>query len=211
MKTKKKMQISLAAVLLLVCGAAFAYTSKQEPAAMYFGFQPGYANMHYTKECLKTPSIDITNIGSVDSSGFAGRFYVGYDFNKNFGMEVGYVFLPKIKFNNVNALGYLPFDASFNQNIFDFCAKATLPLKYNIDLYGKAGAAIVVRDDFELSTGGQTAEADSQDTETVPAIGAGVDYGFNDHVFADLSYMHYFGKNDLQATDFVGIGLIYRI
>ena len=85
-----------------------------------------------------------------------------------------------------------------------------MPL-HNIDIYGKAGGAIVFQDDAKLSHKGQSiAESDSIYKKAVPMIGAGVDYGFNDHVFADLSYAHYFKQDGIQPTDFVGLGLVYR-
>lgn len=206
MKINKKMQISLAAALLLVCGTAFAYTVKQEPAAVYVGFQPGYANMHYDKKWFFGNDSSGT-VGSINNSGLAGRLYLGYDFNKNFGVETGYILLPKIKFNNIY---FSKANFSFNQNVFDFFAKLTMPLQYDIDIYGKAGVAMVVRDDAELSYEGQTAESNSIDRKTVPVIGIGADYGFNDHVFADLSYMRYFEQDDVKPIDFIGIGVVYR-
>ncbi len=204
----KKIQISLAAALLLVCGMTFAYTSQQEPSALYIGVQPGYANMHYTKEWL-TSGTNMT-VGSVKSSGFTGRFHVGFDFNKNFALETGVMFLPKIKFNNVRTSGSSAVDLSFNQSLIDVCAKANMPMKHNIDLYSKVGMAMVIRDGIQASSGGQTFQSDYQDKKIVPALGVGMDYGFNQHVFADLAYMHYFNKDDLEATDFVGLGVAYR-
>lgn len=203
----KKIQISLAAALLLVCGITFAYTSQQKPAAVYIGLQLGYANTHYTEQWLISGTTNIRTVGDVQNSGLAGRFHVGYDFNQYFALEAGLTFLPKVEFNDINSTGV---DVSFTQSIFDFCAKANLPLQYNIDLYGKAGFASVLRDDLEASAGNVRVETDYQDTKTVPALGAGMAYGFNDHVFVDLSYMHYFGKDDLQPIDFTGVGVVYR-
>jgi len=206
----KKVQLSLVTTLLLICGVTFAYTPQKDfSASTYIGVQLGYANTHYAKDWLTGGASNVT-VGDVNNSGLAGRFHVGYDFNKNFALEVGATFLPKVKFNNVSISGSSGVDLSFNQRIIDLCAKASLPCKYNIDLYGKIGVADVIRDDIEASAGGQTVRSDDQDAEAVPTLGAGIDYGFNDHVFADLAYMHYFGKNDLKATDFVGIGIAYR-
>jgi opacity protein-like surface antigen len=205
----KKIQISLAAASLLVCGMAFAYTSQQESSAFYVGVQPGYANTHYTKEWLIGDASN-TTIGSVKSSGFTGRFHVGFDFNKNFALEAGVMFLPKIKFNNVSISGSQGIDLSFNQSLIDICAKANMPMKHNIDLYSKVGFAAVVRDGIQASSGGQTVQSDYQDRNIVPAFGVGMDYGINEHVFADLAYMRYFSKNDLEAIDFVGFGMVYR-
>jgi len=209
MKKVEKSQISLLIVLLLVCGVTFAYTSKQYPTGVYIGMQLGGADTHYTEKWLTDDANDVT-VGSVNSSGLAGRFHVGYDYNKYFALEAGITFLPKVKFNNVSAFGSPGVNVSFNQSILDLCAKANLPWKYNIDLYGKAGVASVIRNNMEASAGGQTIQSDDQDTKTVPTLGAGIDYGFNDHVFADLAYMHYFGKDDLEPIDFVGIGVAYR-
>lgn len=207
MGANKKIQISLVAALFLFCGASFAYTTKQDQSSVYAGLQLGYANMHYDKQWLLSGNNSI-NVGSVNNSGLAGRLSLGYDFSKNLGMEIGYVFLPKVKFNEVNVDQHT---VSFDQNIIDICGKVTWPLQqYNVDLYGKAGVAGVTRDDLQASKGAQKVEFDAADTKTVAVIGAGVDYGFSDHVFADLSYMHYFAQDDLKPTDFVGIGMAYR-
>lgn len=212
-KKVKKSQLIITAALLLFGGTAFAYTTEHNLATGYVGLQLGHANTHYTSQWLIQGNSDMT-VGDVDNSGFAGRIYGGYNFNKYFALETGFTFLPTVKFNDVRYRSGPNVDLSFRQNILDLCAKGNYPLKsninYNVDLYGKVGIASVIRSDLEASSGGQTARSDAQDTKVVPEIGVGADYGFTDNVFADLSYMHYFAKDDLKATDFIGFGLTYK-
>ena len=207
----KKTQFFLITALSLACGIAFASNAivpQKKPAAFYTGIQLGYGNTHYTT----TKTINALSgypIGSVDSSGLAGRFYVGYDFNKYFAIEGGMTLLPRVKFHDVIAPAGVS-DINFRQSAFDLLAKATLPLPNNFGIYGKAGIASVFRNGFEGSRDGQVTDLSGNYNNTVPVVGVGANYGFNDHVLADVSLMHYCGTGDLQPTDFIGVGVVYR-
>lgn len=199
MKKSKTLQLFLAITLSLTYGITFAYTTKQNPSGAYIGFQTGYGNINYSKEEKVYPFYVYSE--SVDSSGLAGRLYAGYDFNKYFALEAGITLLPKVTFH------FPADDFGFNQNALDLLGKVTLPLQYNIDLYAKAGVADVIRANYTLDG----TEYSDRYTDIVPAAGMGASYGFNENVFADLSYMHYFGKEDyFKPADFLGIGIVYK-
>lgn len=210
MKINIKAPSSLVLAILLMSGSAFAYTninSKQNQNAGYIGIQFGYGNTHYNKK----EKIDIGHIYSsnVTHTGFAGRMYFGYDFNHHFAIESGFIFLPKVTFHNIYQFDGL--NLNFNQNILDVLGKVTFSLPHKIDLYSKAGIADIITCNYNISQGRDEVQGDDHYSSVVPAIGTGVDYGFNDNVFADLSYMHYFGKQDsFKPMDFIGLGLAYR-
>lgn len=196
----------LAILALMASGVSYAYTSDKNENGFYAGVQLGYADMHYDSDWLTQDSY-FTSVDSVDSKGMAGRIHIGYDFNKYFALEMGYLILPKVKFNNINNL---KIDESFTQNILDFFAKGTLSLNYGFDLYAKAGLAGVRRGDIEVSSGGTTLKSDDTNNKTVGAFGIGADYRITDHIFVDAGYTRYLGTGDLKPTDFVALGIAYR-
>ena len=209
MQIKKVIFISSAAVTMAFGMNAFASTQMLNQG-FYVGVQAGYANMNYKKSWL-TDNSNIASVGSVDKSGFSGRFFGGYNFTPYVAVEVGYLMLPKVKFNNILLSGQtVRVDESFRQSIFDAVVKGTLPLSDGYDLYAKAGYASVHRDDLEASSGGVTVQSNTDNVTNVPVVGAGASYHFTQNVIADISYMRYFNSGDLEATDFGGAGVIYQ-
>jgi opacity protein-like surface antigen len=205
----KRLKYLIMGLLVTFSGVSFAYTVSQKPSGFYVGAQAGYAYLHYPKSWL-TDDPNFISVGSVDNKGFASRVHVGYDFNQYFAMEMGYIYLPRIKFNDITISGGSGINESFRQSVIDFLAKGTLPLNGGFDLYGKAGIASVNRDDLEATAGGVTVKSNVKDTKTVAALGVGMDYRLINNLVADLGYMHYFNSGDLEATDFIGLGIAYR-
>ncbi len=176
----------------------------------YVGVNLGRANLNYKKSFL-TDDPQITSVGSVDDAGFAGRLFMGYQFNQYIALETGFVMLQKVQFNNITVAGSsTTVDESFKQSILDVMLKGILPLPDGYDLFAKAGYANVMRDDIEVTgSNGTSASSDTTDTQSVPVVGGGAEYHLTRNVIADVSYLHYFGTGDLPAADFGSAGLSY--
>lgn len=185
-----------------VCSLSYAYPGNFSPDTnFYVGVQGGYANTHYTKSwLLKKPGF--VSVGSVKTTGVAGRALLGYDFTKYVGAEAGYLWLSPIKFKNINGTT----DKDMQQRIADVVGKLSLPLGDWFSFYGDAGAGYVMRSHINVSS---TAKYDPNH-RYVPVAGAGVacwlGYGFN----TTLSENHYFSTGNFKATDFVALGLNYK-
>jgi OOP family OmpA-OmpF porin len=112
-----------------------------------------------------------TDVGSGHSRDTAYKAYVGYDFNRNWGMEAAYVDLGKPNY----PLG----DA--RETAWYLAGKGTLPISNQFDLFAKLGATRNKRDLF----------GDSSRTDLLAGVGA--EYNFNKQVGLRLEYED-FGK-----------------
>lgn len=218
-KVTKKGVVLGSALVMLASSSLFAANSQANFSensnaklnkSGYLGVQGGYADLNYKKSWL-TDDPNIISVGEVDDTGFAGRFFGGFNFNPYVALEIGYVVLPKVQFKDISVSGAsTTVDESFNQNILDFMVKGTLPFKEGYDLYAKAGYAVVTRDELEATSDGATVKSDASDSKSVPVLGAGASYHITQHVITDVSFIYYFGRDDLEPTDFGSVGLIYQ-
>lgn len=212
----KKTIILTSILTTMIATTAFAGADSSTPSAsktlnqgVYIGAGAGYANLNYDKGWLENTE-DFDRVDSVDSEGLAGRFFLGYQLNDNFAFEMGYVALPKVKFNNLGASGFpQEVNESFRQSIFDVMLKLITPLKAGFDIYIKGGYANVFRDDLKMTINGEDVHANLDDRQDVYVFGGGAGYHITRNVIADISYLHYLGKGDLEPTDFGGVGIIY--
>ncbi len=209
------MKKTIILISTMICiSTAFAGADNPNPKAnlnqgVYLGAGVGYANLNYDKGWVEnTEGFD--RVGSVDSAGLAGRVFLGYQLDGNFAFEMGYVALPKVKFRNIGALGFSQeVNESFRQSIFDAMLKLITPLQDGFDVYVKGGYASVFRDDLKMTVNGQDVHAKLDDRQNVYVLGAGAGYHITQNIIADVSYLHYLGKGDLEPTDLGTASVIY--
>jgi len=177
---------------------------------VYVGVQGGYAKTDYSMN-------DLDNLftGNTDASGFAGRIYGGYSFNQYFATEVGFAYLPQIKFSNLKPIGYTGSDSAeitANQYAIDLALKASYPIYKDISVFAKGGVADMMMENVKATVNGQdvgTSDVASE-TQVAPLAGAGINYKVTDNVSSDLSYTRYFGASDIEATNFYALGVAYN-
>ena len=176
-------------------------------SGFYLGIQAGYAKSHYSKSWMtKHAKPTITSVSSLDNDGFAARGYFGYDFTKNWAAELGYAYLPTVKFKKVafnSATGNMDFD----QYAIDLLVKGTIPFANGFALFGKVGPAWLHRDDPTKTIGGSRIKRNLTNGKVIPVAGVGLAYHFNSQVSTDISYLRYFNN---EATDLVTLGLAYK-
>jgi len=220
---KNIVKVGILSSSILACGLSFAATAYQpQPMAMpasqnagafYLGIQMGYADLNYSKSWLsKYPLItsagaSYSTTSSIDDTGFAGRVFLGYEFNRYAALELGGIYLPEVTFHKV---GGTTLNADFNQFGADLLFKGTIPLGTAFGLYGKGGLAWIHRDDLTATNNGVKYESDISKNKAVPVLGAGFDFNFTDQFTADISYLRYFPEGNLRATDLYTVGLIYK-
>lgn len=209
---------------ILACSLSFAASTYQpQPMAMpanhdtsafYLGAQLGYARLNYSKSWFsKYPlkntgtSTTYSTTSSVDDTGFAGRVFLGYQFNQYGAVELGGVYLPEATFNKV---GGTTTHADLKQYSIDLLAKGTLPLGTAFGLYAKGGLAWIHRDDLEATISGTKYESNITKSKVVPVLGAGAEYNFTDQFTTDISYLRYFPSGNLRATDLYSVGFTYK-
>lgn len=206
---RKLFYILLASLLF---STAFATTvnfkdDQSIPLNFYVGIQPGYINTHYDRKWLTRKS-GFTSCSSVDSYGFFSRFLLGYDFNRYFALEAGYIYISKVVYNNINASAK---SGEFRQEVIDFLAKGSLPFNNQFGLFMKVGAAYLHRDTLRVAVSGTILDTNSNDQTYVPTIGAGMYLNFTKHFYGDIGYQYYRSNLDFRAMDLVSLSLAYKL
>jgi OOP family OmpA-OmpF porin len=186
----KKIILGVAAVGLSTAIAASAVAAQP---GFYAGVQAGYGNLHLG-----------SGIDNKDK-GLAGRISGGYQFNNNFGAEMGWS-----KFHTVEQK-YSTAKASLKTDVVDLVAKGTVPVADNFSVYGKLGGAYVMQR-VDVTNHGHHVHLDKDSEKKVlPTAGVGVSYDFSPNVAADVSYtrIQKTGSSDINSIDFFGAGLTY--
>lgn len=113
----------------------------EEAKGFYAGVRAGYGDNHWNK--TKFIEASEKHLYNFKHTGFAGGVNVGYVFNKFFGLEAGYTYLPnsKITLKDVNS----PFSFKVKNHAFDIAAKGTFafPSVENVGVYGKVGVGFL--------------------------------------------------------------------
>jgi OmpA-OmpF porin, OOP family len=188
---------------------------------VYVTGQVGYANTQMgnkTDTANLLHNKDKAEANNLSNNGLAGRLALGYQFNQNFAVEVGYLQLGQRKVN----VRVSPEQSSLKlrQNALDLVGKGIIPVSNNIDVYGKLGVAYLTSDIKEtVKVGGQsTTTYDLNDVARVnkhqwaPEAAIGVTYDITPNVSVDTSWTHIqpLGKNRPGNIDFVAVGLGYN-
>lgn len=122
------------------------------------------------------------NVVNCESDDNAVRVSLGYQFNRMFGLEVGYSSFGTVFESNNNA-GVISQDA----NAWTLSAIGTVPIGDRFGIYGRAGVA---RFDNESNSTVQGVPIDD-DNETKPYFGAGVKVGLTGNFALRAEYQRY--------------------
>ncbi len=201
---------------------------------VYVTGQLGYANTHMNDKSniaaikgifpFTANAADATNLSN---NGLAGRLAIGYQFNQNFAVEMGYLQLNKKKVNGTvkdEQSGITsPASLSMHQNAIDLVGKSILPLTDKVNVYGKLGVAYLtttIKGKFDVAEKGVNvpATADLNGSAGIskhkwaPEAAIGVSYDITPNMSVDTSWTRIqpLGKNRPGAIDFVAVGLGYN-
>lgn len=172
------------ALLLLGSGLAHSITP-----GVYLGGGAGLGGW-------QTPS----NFNTDKNSHFAGRGFVGYNFNQFFGLEADYTALGKTKYY----YNYVPLtSADYSLNAISIVGKLYLPLSDNspLNVYGLLGAAQMRGTlDRKFSS---WAVGSIKDTAFVPTAGLGASYDLSQRFTAGLEFSGFGSKK----SELGGLGI----
>lgn len=139
-----------------------------------------------------------------DTDRYAGKFLVGYRFNKYFGIEGGYVDVAKVSIQATGPGG--TFNSTSKLKGGQLAGIAWLPATENLALFVKLGAA-VVSSKYE-----SPGSADVKSTDIQTFFGLGLQYDFSKDFFGRAEYERYskFGNSatgDVSASIYsLGVG-----
>ncbi|MDQ8038857.1 MAG: outer membrane beta-barrel protein [Rickettsiella sp.] len=187
--------------------ASFERSNSGLLAGFYVNGQVGYADTHMNS---KLPA----EIGSgLSNNGLAGRLALGYQFNQNYAVEVGYLQLPEGKFNQSDVI------TLYNkQSAIDIAGKASLPITHNVNLYGKLGVAyLTTKLDEKYDDHVTTDKTNLNDTygiarhQWAPEAVVGMGYDVTPNVTVDTSFTHIhpMGSDRAGGINFLAVGLGY--
>lgn len=156
------------------------------------GIQGGYADTHW----------DNLNVDgfSIDASGFAARIYGGWDFNRFFGLELGWAYLPTADSNLGGSIG---------NYAIDLLAKLSMPVTRGFSVHAKAGGGYFKSSPDTILTGLGTGHFG-------PAFGVGANYEIVPNLAIGLDWMRYSGQGEVfggsyqPSPDAVFLGLAYK-
>jgi opacity protein-like surface antigen len=118
-----------------------------------------------------------------DTDRYAGKFLLGYRFNKYFGIEGGYADVAKIHVEGTGPGG--TFDSTSKLRGLQMAAVAFLPASAKLSLLLKVGGA-AVHTTYKPSVG---ANQKSNDLQTF--FGVGLQYDFSNDLFGRVEYERY--------------------
>jgi OOP family OmpA-OmpF porin len=175
--SKNTLLISLAAVSTL--GLSLPTFAVPDCSGVYIGGQAGYAGTNYNLSSYLDKHFN--------EDGYAGRVYLGYQFNQFLGLETGFTLLSDAD---------LPKDfGDIRTTHWDLLLKAGAPLGdsgFRGDV--KAGGAHVMTK-FDASHVSESLGLnDVSNWKIKPVAGASISYNFNRNVAVDVSYLHVFGE-----------------
>ncbi|MDF3055544.1 MAG: OmpA-like transrane domain protein [Gammaproteobacteria bacterium] len=182
------------------------YAYDQSGAGFVIGAEAGYANTHWDNANINSSNLLITGSGT----GFAGRVFLGYDFNRYIGFEGGYIYLPTatlaLDIDNNTSVG-----VDISNYAFDFLGKISVPVTSGLSLYAKAGLGY-----FHSSISGPNLGQTGDASHFGPAFGVGAGYEIIPNLAINLSWLRYSGNGDMNSDNYqpnpdVGLlGLSYK-
>lgn len=222
-----------------LCGVSVLGMMAANAAApgVYVSGQLGYAqtnmkgmtNLNALSKTLE-PSFSLTIKDPSDknlaNNGLAGRLAIGYQFNQNFAVELGYLKLGSRQVNvdatkkdETAPITLQDASVKLAQNAIDLAAKGILPIGNNFNVYGKVGLAYLTSN---LSINGKAddkkhsyninEQAGFEKRQWAPEAAIGVSYDITPNVSVDTSWTHIhpIGKNRAGNVNFLAVGLSYN-
>jgi hypothetical protein len=167
------------------------------PSGFYVGLNLGMAQAQ----------MDTIPTYQTKNSGVGGRTYFGYDFNRYFSLDVGYVAFPTVKYTS----DVLP-TLNITNSGFDSLVTGKFPLGEGFAIYAQLGGAVL--------TANMTADAQPSQkaNATVLAYGSGLDYVFANFggggLHMVLDWYHTDNKNgapfNIPAENLYALGAYYQ-
>jgi OOP family OmpA-OmpF porin len=142
-----------------------------------------------------------------NSTNFAWRADVGYQFNPNFAVELGYTDWGQADLKNLNDVSGA--NGNVTQRSADFLGKLIFPLNSAFDLFVKGGASYV-KSEADVNSLAKTLNLSSDsNTALRPLFGLGASYEFYPRATANIAWLYLPGGSGIKTSNFYGLGLGY--
>jgi len=168
----------------------------------YMGAMAGPSTNSGSDQQVTVKGVDAT--GTPKSSQFAGRGYMGYQFLRYAGVEMGATYYSVVKYTTT------PDVATPGVGIatVDVVGKGIFPVGSIGDVYGKLGGAVVYQGTSRLI---RPAVGKSRYTVKLsPTFSLGVSYDLSQNWVADISWNRIMTGGMLNTVDFYALGFSYH-
>jgi len=146
---------------------------------------------------------DLITSGTVDGKDTGFKFFGGYQFNQNFGLELAWVDLGKASYSGT--FGGIPVSGgTVKTSGLNISAVGTLPLGSGFALFGKAGLFAWEAEANDV-TGGLPFSGTEDGTDLSYGVGASYDFTKNFAIRAEWERFKAVGDIDL-----LSIGVVYK-
>lgn len=192
------------ALVVLAASAQVSYAQNRAApqaaeAGWYMGGSVGRTNTKFTNVDFAFNEAGTTE--SKDNTKTGGKGFVGYDFNKNWGIEGGYTSLGKPEYKYA---GRSNGRDSQTLNSWSLAAKGTLPLNNQFDLFAKLGVTNNKASSSTTTSGVTVLNLSASKNRSDVLAGVGAAYNFDRNFSLRLEYENY-GKFGNQVTQGVAV------
>ncbi len=157
------------------------------PAGFYVGGNIGYGET----------DLDSSIKDDLDTSSFVWGADVGYQFNRYFALEGGYIQLPRVKVKGI--------DVKMTPSVVYLAVKGIYPVSSKFDIFGKIGAG---RTNERIHVAGESFDVDNH--ELVPLMGVGADINVTPHFAITTQALATFETSGFPTTYIGTVGLAYK-
>jgi OmpA-OmpF porin, OOP family len=187
------------AIIGLASALAFTGPSFAQDGAFYVGGSIGQTDVKDGCTGLNVPGV------SCDDEDTSWKIFGGYQFNRNFALELGYVDLGEVKASGPGGT------ATIEATAFELVGVGMLPLANNFSLYGKIG---LYRAETEVSVNTflLVASEDESNTDLTFGIGAQFDVSKQFAIRAEWQRYQDVGGGDIGESDVdvISVGALFR-
>lgn len=187
---------------------------RAEPPHWYIG-----GNYGATKESVDNGEIANTIIGGGltsiddDESDRGYKLFAGYQFNRYFAMEAGYVDLGDFNMEVERAPGTGMLNGETSYKGYNLDVVGTLPLTPRLSAFGRVGAFRYETEENFIGTGSLAAAMSRDESDTGYKFGAGLEYSFTERLSARIEAERYRIEDmlgDNGSVNLYSVGLVYR-
>ena len=190
-RVKTAFAVILPAAFLAVSAPAAA---QQSDMGLYIGGAYGMSSFDIDTTGITNPSVDDSD------SGF--KIFGGYQFSRNWGVEVGYVDFGKAGLSG-SMLG-IPFTGDLGVTALTVAGTGTMPMNESFSLLGKVG---MWNWDAKASVAALGTAGSASDSGTDLFFGVGLRYNLSKNLGLQLEVEQYSGDDSITYTS---LGLRYK-
>ena len=211
---KKMTKISVAIISL----AGLLNLANAATPGTYVGAGLGYSRLETPNQNIVSEPVPAGVTQSHNRGGLGGRLFVGYNFNKYFGVEGGYTQYARSLYKA--SLGSDSVSLTYrDSNVFSIVGKAYLPIEDSgFNVYALAGIANVKQTATVKINGTLGADTESESQSKIrPMYGIGGSYDINPHVTTSLEISRVQGFGNMKTSgnafanaDLISLNLAYN-